>query len=282
MELTELQGIGPVRAESLRAMGIYSLRDLLYTLPIRYEDRLTEYSCSVKNPGNIMIRGSFIEPLKTSFFRGVSRITGTFSDHTGRYSEDESNILARIDRSLFGYEHLYHKSPVDPEGLLGTIPSVAHVLVGFYCGRLIKQREAVADKVLVLFFLGATLSLSGYLLSYGLPLNKRIWSPSYVMVTCGMAASLLALLMTIIDIHGQRRWVTVFHVFGINPLFLYVASEVFAILFSAWGVSEIVYEAIHSVVIHPQSASLCYALSFVAFNFLLGYILYRLHLYIKL
>ena len=198
------------------------------------------------------------------------------------YSEDESNILARIDRSLFGYEHLYHKSPVDPEGLLGTIPSVAHVLVGFYCGRLIKQCEAVADKVLALFFLGATLSLSGYLLSYGLPLNKRIWSPSYVMVTCGMAASLLALLMTIIDIHGQRRWATVFHVFGINPLFLYVASEVFAILFSAWGVSETVYEAIHSVVIHPQSASLCYALSFVAFNFLLGYILYRLHLYIKL
>ena len=198
------------------------------------------------------------------------------------YAEDSTNILARVDLHVFGYDHLYHKSPVDPEGLLGTISSVAHVLIGFYCGLLIKRRDAIGDKVLSLFFVGAVLALGGYLLSYGLPLNKRIWSPSYVMVTCGMASSLLALLMTVIDIRGHRRWTTFFQVFGINPLFLYVASEVFAILFGAWGVSNAVFEGIHSVIAHPQTASLCYALSFVAFNFLLGYILYRRHIYIKL
>lgn len=198
------------------------------------------------------------------------------------YAEDASNILARVDLSLFGYDHLYHKSPVDPEGLLGTISSVAHVLIGFYCGSLIKQRQSVKDKVLALFFLGAILALGGYLLSYGLPLNKRIWSPSYVMVTCGMAASLLALLMTIIDIRGHRRWTTFFQVFGINPLFLYVASEFFAILFGHLGVSNAVYEAIHSVIPHLQFASLGYAVSFVLFNFLLGYVLYRRRIYIKL
>ena len=198
------------------------------------------------------------------------------------YAEDASNILARVDLSLFGYDHLYHKSPVDPEGLLGTISSVAHVLIGFYCGSLIKQRQSVKDKVLALFFLGAILAMGGYLLSYGLPLNKRIWSPSYVMVTCGMAASLLALLMTIIDIRGHRRWTTFFQVFGINPLFLYVASEFFAILFGHLGVSNAVYQAIHSVIPHLQFASLGYAVSFVLFNFLLGYVLYRRRIYIKL
>lgn len=198
------------------------------------------------------------------------------------YAENESNILARVDRYLFGYEHLYHKSPVDPEGLLGTIPSVAHVLIGFYCGLLIKRRHEVRNKVLAIFFLGAALALGGYLLSYGLPLNKRIWSPSYVMMTCGMAASLLAMLMAIIDIRGHRRWTTFFRVFGINPLFLYVASEVFAILFGAWGVSDTVFKGIQSVIAHPQTASLCYALTFVLFNFLLGYILYRKRIYIKL
>ncbi len=198
------------------------------------------------------------------------------------YAEDASNILARVDLSLFGYDHLYHKSPVDPEGLLGTISSVAHVLIGFYCGSLIKQRQSVKDKVLALFFLGAILAMGGYLLSYGLPLNKRIWSPSYVMVTCGMAASLLALLMTIIDIRGHRRWTTFFQVFGINPLFLYVASEFFAILFGHLGISNAVYEAIHSVIPHLQFASLGYAVSFVLFNFLLGYVLYRRRIYIKL
>ena len=198
------------------------------------------------------------------------------------YAEDASNILARVDLSLFGYDHLYHKSPVDPEGLLGTISSVAHVLIGFYCGSLIKQRQSVKDKVLALFFLGAILALGGYLLSYGLPLNKRIWSPSYVMVTCGMAASLLALLMTIIDIRGYRQWTTFFQVFGINPLFLYVASEIFAILFGHLGISNAVYEAIHSAIPHLQFASLGYAVSFVLFNFLLGYVLYRRRIYIKL
>jgi predicted acyltransferase len=198
------------------------------------------------------------------------------------YAEDASNILARVDLSLFGYDHLYHKSPVDPEGLLGTISSVAHVLIGFYCGSLIKQRQSVKDKVLALFFLGAILAMGGYLLSYGLPLNKRIWSPSYVMVTCGMAASLLALLMTIIDIRGHRRWTTFFQVFGINPLFLYVASEFFAILFGHLGISNAVYQAIHSAIPHLQFASLGYAVSFVLFNFLLGYVLYRRRIYIKL
>ena len=198
------------------------------------------------------------------------------------YAEDSSNILARADLSLFGYDHLYHKSPVDPEGLLGTISSVAHVLIGFYFGRLIKMNDDVKDKVLAIFLIGTVLALCGYLLSYGLPLNKRIWSPSYVMVTCGMAAQLLAILMTVIDIHGHSRWTTFFNVFGVNPLFLYVASEVLAIILGNIGVSDMVYNLIHTVIAWPQMASLFYALYFVCLLFIFGYILYRKHIYIKL
>lgn len=198
------------------------------------------------------------------------------------YAEDSSNILARVDLSLFGYDHLYHKSPVDPEGLVGTISSVAHVLIGFQCGKLIKQHAEVRDKVLAIFFMGTALALAGYLLSYGLPLNKRIWSTSYVMVTCGMASALLALLMTIIDIRGHSQWTTFFRVFGVNPLFLYVASEVLAIILGHIGVSDMVFNAIHSVITHPQMASLCYALYFVTLLFVLGYILYRRRVFIKL
>ncbi|MBR6981091.1 MAG: DUF1624 domain-containing protein [Prevotella sp.] len=198
------------------------------------------------------------------------------------YAEDTSNILARVDLSLFGYDHLYHKSPVDPEGLLGTISSVAHVLIGFLCGKAIKENRDVKDKVVALFVAGTVMVTLGYLLSYGLPLNKRIWSPSYVLVTCGLAALLQGLLMVIIDIKGKHKWTTFFRVFGINPLFLYVASEVFAIVFGHVGISEAVFNGIHSVITHPQTASLAYALSFVTFNFILGYILYRKKIYIKL
>jgi len=197
------------------------------------------------------------------------------------YAEDTTNILARVDLSLFGYDHLYHKSAVDPEGLLGTI-SVAHVLIGFYCGKQIRQRMEVRDKVLALFFVGAVLALGGYLLSYGLPLNKRIWSPSYVMMTCGLASLLQAFLMYVIDIRQSVSWTTFFHVFGVNALALYVSSELLAILLGHVGVSEYVYQAIHTVVGPLKWASLAYALYFVLLNFVIGYVLYRKKIYIKL
>ena len=198
------------------------------------------------------------------------------------YADDSSNILARVDISLLGSNHLYRYSPVDPEGLLGTISSVAHVMIGFYCGALLKKHDVVKDKVLALFFVGTVLAIGGYLLSYGLPLNKCIWSTSYVMVTCGMASQLLALLMAIVDIGGYARWATPFRVFGVNPLFLYVASEVLAIILGHVGVSDAVFSFIRSLITYPQMASLCYAVYFVLLLFLLGYILYRRKIFIKL
>ena len=86
MKLSDLDGIGPVRLESLRAMGIISLRDLLFTLPLRYEDHHTVFPCSVKNPGIILVSGSFSESLKSSYFHGLSRVTGTISDESGKLS----------------------------------------------------------------------------------------------------------------------------------------------------------------------------------------------------
>ena len=205
------------------------------------------------------------------------------------YAEDASvNVLAQVDLNLFGYDHLYHKSPVDPEGLLGTISSVAHVLLGFYCGKLIRQKNNVSDKVIALFVVGTILVIGGYLLSYGLPLNKRIWSPSYVMVTCGLASLLQAILMYVIDLSGSKLFTlhsslfTFFRVFGVNALALYVSSELLAILLGNLGISEMVYNAIHAVISPLKWASLTYALYFVALNFLIGYILYRKNIYIKL
>ena len=225
------------------------------------------------------------------------------------YAEDASiNVLAQVDLNLFGYDHLYHKSPVDPEGLLGTISSVAHVLLGFYCGKLIRQKETISDKVIALFVVGTVLVIGGYLLSYGLPLNKRIWSPSYVMVTCGLASLLQAFLMYVIDLAGVRSQesgvsrnvqqsssqqqsnllspdsclLTPFHVFGVNALALYVSSELLAIILGNIGFSQMVYDGIHAVIPPLKWASLVYALYFVGLNFALGYILYRKKIYIKL
>ncbi|WP_036928663.1 acyltransferase family protein [Prevotella sp. MA2016] len=199
------------------------------------------------------------------------------------YSQDASvNVLAQVDVNLFGSEHLYHKSAVDPEGLLGTISSVAHVLLGFYCGMLIRKRETVEQKVLAIFVVGTVCVIGGYLLSYGLPLNKRIWSPSYVLMTCGLASLLQAFLMYVIDIQQKSGWTKFFHVFGVNALALYVSSELLAILLGYLGFSASVYDAIHAVIPALKWASLTYAVYFVLLNFVIGFVLYRKKIYIKL
>ena len=211
------------------------------------------------------------------------------------YSEDAStNILAQTDLQLFGYDHLYHKSPVDPEGLLGTISGVAHVLIGFYCGKLIKQKDTICDKALAVFAVGTVCVIAGYLLTYGLPLNKRIWSPSYVLVTCGLAALLQALLIKREaspnaseaakrnPVKHSSAMETVFRVFGVNALALYVASELLAILFGHFGISAVIYDALHSVIVWDKWASLAYALTFVAINYAIGYVLWKKKIFIKL
>lgn len=192
------------------------------------------------------------------------------------------NILAQADLKLFGYDHIYHKSPVDPEGLLGTISSVAHVLLGFYCGMLIRQKDTVEKKVIALFVVGTVLVIGGYLLSYGLPINKRIWSPSYVMMTCGLASLLQASLMYVVDIQQKTKWTTFFHVFGVNALALYVSSELLQIFLKNVGMSEMIYNGIHAVIVPLKWASFVYALYFVLLNFAIGYTLYRKKIYIKL
>ena len=199
------------------------------------------------------------------------------------YVEDASvNVLAQVDLKLFGYDHLYHKGAVDPEGLVGTISGVAHVLLGFYCGRLVKTRKSIEQKCIAVFVLGTVCVVGGYLLSYGLPLNKRIWSPSYVLMTCGLASLLLALFTCVIDIRGRKRWTHFFQVFGMNALALYICSELLAILFKYFGINVFIYDVLHAVIPGLKWASLAYALTFVGIHYLIGYVLWKRKIFIKL
>ena len=199
------------------------------------------------------------------------------------YAQDADNLIAVIDRALLGEAHLYHKSPVDPEGLLSTLSAVAHTLIGFCCGRILLTTADKKDKVIRLFVTGFLLLAIGFLLTDAWPLNKRIWSPTFVLVSCGTASLLLATLMVTIDLRGQRgSWQTFFHVFGVNPLFLYVASEAVAIVVDSLHAKAPVYQALEAVVVNPYLASLAYAVLFVGAMGALGYPLYKKKIYIKL
>lgn len=204
------------------------------------------------------------------------------------YSEvAEENWIAKVDRALFG-NHLYQKaldgrSPVDPEGLVGVISGIAHALIGVICGKAIMQGKELGEKIMNILVIAMAMGIAGYLLSYGLPLNKRIWSPSYVLVTCSMAAGLLGLFTWIIDMKGYKKWSIVFQWFGMNALFVYILSEMFPSVFGVLGISDLMFDCWASI-FGPGSpwSFLFYALTFDAIMAFFAWLLFRKKIIIKI
>lgn len=207
------------------------------------------------------------------------------------FAYDETNLLSVVDRAVLGENHMYKDNGIDPEGILSTFPAIAHVLIGFCVGRLLMEVKDINEKIERLFLVGTILTFLGFLLSYGCPLNKKIWSPTFAITTCGLASSFLALLVWIIDVKGKKQWSRFFESFGVNPLFIYVMGAVLSILFGGilfpYDGGVISFHAyLYTVVLQPllgdYAGSLAYALLFVALNWAIGYVLYKKKIYIKI
>lgn len=213
------------------------------------------------------------------------------------YGED--NILSIVDRTVLTPVHMYHDNGIDPEGILSTIPSIAHTMIGFLVGKLIfkpekediTNTEHLENIISKLFLVGTPLILSGWLLSYACPISKKIWSPTFVLITTGMAACLLALLIFVIDIKGHKSWSRFFEAFGVNPLFMYVMGDFIAIILGAirfmvdgkiCNIISFLYSQIYSPLFGEKLGSLVYALLFVLLNWIIGYQLYKRKIYIKI
>lgn len=187
------------------------------------------------------------------------------------YAQDGTNLAAILDRLYLSEAHLYHKSPIDPEGLMGTISSLAHTLIGVMVGRMITDKEKDINTRLVnLFVFAMVLAIIGHLISYEYPLNKRVWSPSYTLMTCAIATGMLGLLTYIIDVKGYSRWTGLFNFFGCHAFTLYILSEAMAPLSWMSGAPEFVHENLAKV-IDPRIASATYALLYDAFIGCVGY-----------
>jgi len=205
----------------------------------------------------------------------------------------EHNIISVLDKAILGANHMYTDSGIklDPEGLLSTIPAACHVMIGFCCGSLLLNTKDNYEKINRLFIIGAILTFLGFLLSYGCPINKKIWSPTYVLATCGLASTLLALLIWIIDIKGHKKWSVFFESFGVNPLFIYVAAGVLSILLGGIlipydgamiNIKGFIYKICLQPYLGDYFGSLVFALLFVGLNWVIGNILYKKKIYIKI
>ncbi|HMP30580.1 MAG TPA: heparan-alpha-glucosaminide N-acetyltransferase domain-containing protein, partial [Saprospiraceae bacterium] len=141
----------------------------------------------------------------------------------------EGNLVRSIDLALIGEKNIYkgYGIPFDPEGLLSTYPAIATILLGYLIGSWYFTSGTKLDYIKKIAPYGLILCALGYLWHVvGFPLNKPIWSSSYVLWTAGLATLMYSLLIWIIDIKGYTTWTKPFRIFGQNPLACFVLSGV--------------------------------------------------------
>lgn len=196
---------------------------------------------------------------------------------------DASSVIVRIDRMVLGASHLYTRQPVDPEGLASTLGAIAHTLIGFCIGSILKDNKCeMAERLARLMAVSFAILLCGMLVSNLIPVNKRIWSPSFVLVTCGLASLTLGMLSYVTDMNHVRRPFRMFEVYGVNPLFLYVLSEIAAVIIGGTDTKEAVYGWLLTFIPDPYLASAVYAVGFSLLFCAIGYPLYRRNIIIKI
>ena len=145
--------------------------------------------------------------------------------------DPSGNLASWLDRSIVPTAHMYHQTVYDPEGLLSTIPALANTLFGILAASFLQITRPAWQKLTVLLSSGIIFIAGGLLWSHWFPLNKRVWTSSFVLFTTGISMALLALLFWAIDgPPGVRRGLTPWLIFGTNALAAYIFSEVLAIV----------------------------------------------------
>ena len=187
------------------------------------------------------------------------------------YAQDDSNILCVVDRLIVSPAHLYRKSPIDPEGFVGTLSSFAHVALGAYIGYSICHKTELTQRMRRVGSLGVVMLVVGLIVAVWLPLNKRVWSSSYVLVTCGISTLVLILLTYVADHRGHWRWFDVFRVAGLHAFMLYVVSEMLSPVLGRLGINVAVHSAFCQW-LSPQMASFVYSVIFSFIILMLAYV----------
>ncbi len=209
----------------------------------------------------------------------------TFNDKT-------CNLAAYFDRQILTENHIWKSSKVfDPEGILSTLPAIATTLAGVLCGHWLRREKDDYEKVAAMFFFGVVLTAVGWSWSFWFPINKSLWTSSYVVYTAGLALCFLGFCYWLIDVKGYKKWAKPFVIFGVNALALFVFSGLMARLLglikvtSAEGkeisLQKWIFDSVFLPLASPINASLMYAVSFILLWLFLMWLLYRKRIFIK-
>lgn len=207
---------------------------------------------------------------------GLLRFLG---DPTNPYGL-QGNAEFRLDLWLIGERRMYHGEGVafEPEGILSTFPSGVNVVAGFLAGDLLRRRGRGRDVLPTLAGAGALSILLALAWGTVFPINKKLWTSSFALLTIGLDLVMLPLLIGAVERWGERRWTRFFGVFGRNPLFLYLLSELLLTLLSMnwWGWRpQASAAALLQTFAGPLQASLLFAVLYVLLCWSAGWLLDR-------
>jgi predicted acyltransferase len=205
----------------------------------------------------------------------------------------DRNLAAYLDRLILGTNHTWIGSVTfDPEGPVSTIPAIGTAMLGVLAGRWIAIREKpLLERISGLFAAGAIGMMLGLMWNWAFPINKNLWTSSYVIFTAGMACLALATIMWIVDYYNVKWWTKPFVVFGVNPIVAFVGSGVMArLIYTLWHVSyegkpialqEAIYRIVFLPWLPPRVASLAFAITFVLLWYGILTVLYRRNIILK-
>ena len=179
--------------------------------------------------------------------------------------------------------HLYKPAKVwDPEGIVSTLPAIATLLLGALAGHLLRSKRELAEKCAWLLATGVVLALVGYALGLAMPINKKIWTVSFAVVTAGLAQLGLGAFYWFIDGQGWKRWATPLAHYGSNAIVVYALSGLVARLWNLSGWRQPVYEVVFVPLGSPAFASMCFGLAHVLGLYFVAWFLYRKQWVIRL
>jgi len=226
-------------------------------------------------------------------------LTGSLNGVPGTYlgyhllDTPAETLAAHLDRAILGVNHIWSGSlTYDPEGPFSTIPAIGTAMLGVIAGRWISQPRPLVERIAGLFAVGCLAMVMGLMWNWSFPINKNLWTSSYVVFTAGMACATLATIMWIVEEMDVRWWTKPFVIYGVNPIVAFVGSGVLArIIYTLWKVpyngtdtpmESVIYEAVFAPLMESKNASLAMACFTVLFWFAILAVLYRRKIFLKI
>jgi predicted acyltransferase len=197
------------------------------------------------------------------------------------------NVGRKIDLWLMGDNHLYHGEGIafDPEGWLSTLPAIGNVVAGYIVGEFIQQKGKTFEGLAKLLLTGFALFVVAYFWNQVFPINKKLWTSSFVLLTVGLDCMILAAVIYVVDFLHRTKWTHFFEVPGKNPLIVYLFSELMVTVLYMLHIGNIsLYEWLYKNIFVYAGAyfgSFLFSITYMLFCWSLGYVMDKNKIYIK-